>query len=84
MINSKTITVGLSIGVPTIIGLYKMLTNQSDIKNIYHKFVGIEINETNYNVAIGEAIINNKGQITDFRITKRKNGMIHEDIYKSF
>ena len=43
------------------------------------KFVGIELGGTNFNVAIGEPILNNKGQITDFILIKRKNGITYAD-----
>lgn len=39
------------------------------------KCVGIDIGVANYNVAIGEPIFSNKGDITDFIIHKRKNGI---------
>jgi hypothetical protein len=39
--------------------------------------VGIELGGTNYNVAIAEPILNNNGEILDFRITKRKNGITY-------
>lgn len=48
------------------------------------KFVGIEIGEESYNVAIGEPILSNKGDITGFLIIKRRNGMIYDSPEKSF
>jgi len=41
--------------------------------------VGIELGGTNYNVAIAEPILNNKGEIIDFKIIKRKNGVTYND-----
>lgn len=42
-------------------------------------YVGIELGGTNYSVAIAEPVINNQGEIIDFRILKRKNGNTYFD-----
>jgi len=46
-------------------------------------YVGIELGGTNYNVAIGEAVRNREGKITNFNIVKRKSGITYEDPNKS-
>lgn len=43
------------------------------------RYVGIELGGTNYNVAVGEPIVNNKGEIVDFKIIKRRNGNTYQD-----
>jgi fructokinase len=80
---SKQFAVGAVVGasVPLLFSLIKALTSgEKGCKQLEKKrFVGIELGGTNYNVAIGEPLLNNKGQITDFVIVKRKNGITYAD-----
>jgi hypothetical protein len=43
------------------------------------RFVGIELGGTNYNVAIGSPVVNNRGDIIDFNIHKRSSGITYTD-----
>lgn len=80
---SKQLAVGFSLGaaVPLLYSLIKTLTTSAQENRQLDKkrFVGIELGGTNFNVAIGEPILNNKGQITDFFIVKRKNGITYAE-----
>ena len=76
-IEPKSLTFGLSVGLglPLLYTIIKGMVGEGKEKNLQHKIVvGIEIGVNNYVVGIGEPIFNNKGEITDFNIIKRKNG----------
>ncbi len=77
-IEPKSLTFGLSVGLglPLLYSLLRGMAGEGKDKKFAHKMVvGIEIAVNNYVVGIGEPILNNKGEITDFNITKRKNGI---------
>lgn len=87
-ISTRSLSYGLLMGIG-LTSVYKMYTasGEKDKGNQYAdkmKFVGIEIGEESYNVAIGEPILNNKGDITGFLIIKRRNGIIYDSPEKSF
>ena len=57
--------------------LYQKARNANrDKKQLY---VGVELGGTNYKVAIGQSVTNNKGQVIDFKIIKRKEGVTYND-----
>jgi hypothetical protein len=73
----KSLTLGLSVGLglPLLYTILRGIAGEGRDKKLHRKIVvGIEIGVNNYVVGIGEPILNNKGEITDFNITKRKNG----------
>ena len=87
-ISARSLGCGLLMGLG-LTSVYKIYAGSGEKEkgNQYEdkmKFVGIEIGEDSYNVAIGEPIISNKGDITGFLIIKRRNGMIYESPEKSF
>lgn len=87
-ISMKSLSYGLLMGLG-LTSVYKIYAGSGEKEKggQYEdkmKFVGIEIGEDSYNVAIGEPIINNKGDICGFVIIKRRNGMIYDSPEKSF
>lgn len=52
---------------------------ESEAEKWAGRVVGIELGGTNYNVAIAEPILNNKAELIDFKIVKRKAGITYAD-----
>jgi hypothetical protein len=81
-ITTKSLTVGFSVGlgIPVLYNFIRSFASEEKGARKLDKkrFVGIELGMSNYNVAIGEAITNNRGEIADFNIIKRKNGITSE------
>jgi len=80
---NKNYAVAVSVGVaiPVVINyIINSFKGKKRIQKLKDKrFVGIELGGTNYNVAIAEPILNNRGEIIDFNIVKRKSGVTYND-----
>lgn len=77
----KKILIALGVACVPLAGyLYQQLKENSSPKDKRNRrYVGIELGGTNYNVALAEPVFNNKGEIVDFNIIKRRNGNTFTD-----
>jgi hypothetical protein len=80
---AKSLTLGASITIPLLYALIARGQPSNPNNPAQRLYVGVEIGVSNYNVAIGEPIFNNKGGVVDFNILKRKSGVTDEDPEKT-